>query len=244
MFYHIFFRYFHREVVQLLELVDEPGDSGAVDGDVITRAKYLVDAFVYRVCRFGGPVSSSSSSHPVQSWQFWLTRSALLLMESLTKSLPVGQEPPVNKATEAKFSQIFRLFELARTPRKRVITALTYFRFWSRALYYCRKYFESRILQELTDEERLYLAHQMLDCLLERYRRAMTNKTGEGENGGKGDAKKEASEALFAFFKTYRTYYDVGRTLERLLDCQLWSMARKVAVAQSDYLSLLHLILR
>lgn len=228
----------------MLELVDEPGDSGAVDGDVITRAKYLVDAFVYRVCRFGGP-ASSSSSHPVQSWQFWLTRSALLLMQSLSKSLAVGQEPPATEATESKFSQIFRLFELARTPRRRVITALTYFRFWSRALFYCRKYFESRVLQELTDEERLYLAHQMLDCLLERYRLTMTSKTTEhGENDESDDAKKEAKEALFAFFKTYRTYYDVGRTLERLLDCGLWSIARQVAVAQSDYLTLLHLLLR
>lgn len=214
-----FSKYFHSEIENTLNLIESGQNK---DGELITLAKLLVECFGTlslqnnKVTR----TSSGTSQLPNQEWQIWLWRSALLLLKNLNKN-----------TMERDFHRIFCLFELTRTSRRRVITSLVYFQYWTRALQQIRKFFETKILLELSDDERFYFTELMFVSLISLYfEHDYSNVQYKNE--------------FYKFFHNYRFYYDSKRMMERLLDHQLMNMAKFVSLLVGDYVTLVDLLLR
>ncbi|XP_046909415.2 uncharacterized protein LOC124490891 [Dermatophagoides farinae] len=289
-----FGRIFHSEILSFLHHNQEE-EGYYQDGDLINRAKFLVDCFspsssasmVYhhRSSLYNktscSSIDSPSLNHqlnpstmvmiPSQSWQLWLCRSAMLLMNQIFDdneqlcclsqneririvSLLAENTKQSNDTIDCTFhlkqwiqnrmNQIFRLLELCRCPKRRVITALNVFRFWSLSIGQIRKFFHTRILFELNDDERNYLSWQLFEALLAIYQFHHHSSHDDQEKSSSNNEKSTSCSELYEYFYNYRQYYNHQLVLRRLIDLNLYKMSEYVARLHGDYLYLIYFILQ
>ncbi|KAH9422381.1 hypothetical protein DERP_003056 [Dermatophagoides pteronyssinus] len=128
-------------------------------------------------------------------------------------------------------------FELCRCPRRRVITALNHFGFWSYSIWQLRKFFHTKILFELNDDERNYLSWQLFESLLAIYQFYHQNQSNNEE-------KSLSIQNLYDYFYEYRQYYNHQLILYRLIQLDLYEMSEYLAQLHGDYLYLIYFILQ
>ncbi|OTF82935.1 hypothetical protein BLA29_002605 [Euroglyphus maynei] len=194
---------------------------------------------------------------PSQSWQLWLYRSALLLMKQIfddheqlhclsnderirivsLSNYDDDDDPSLKHWIQNRLNQIFRLLELSRCPRRRVITALNVYRFWHRSIIQIRKFFHTRILFELNDDERNYLSWQLFESLLAIYQFHCDQQKTSNE-------KSLAIQNLYDYFYNYRQYYQHQFLLYRLIRLDLYEMGEYLSRLHGDYLHLVYFILK
>lgn len=219
-----FSQYFQSEMEYTLEMIDSGQNQ---DGDLITHAKLLVECFgtlaltgakaTVKKSLSGGSITSLLTG---QDWQIWLYRVALLLLQRHSEA----------NEEVSDFRRTFRLFEVSRTSRRRVITSLVHFHFWHKALSLIRTYFKTKVLHDLSTDERNYLAEQMFQSLIALHLPHQD--------------QSHTVHELYRFLHDYRFYYHSKRMMNRLLDYKLVDMARYVALLTGEYSALMQLLLQ